>query len=250
MNGVRFDAIDRADLLLSIARKTGNSDPSIIRFCATHPVVLARSDPEYRDLLNRGELTIPDGIGPALAVKMLGGPYRRIPGVEAMQDALRAGSRRHFFFGSTPETLQAISRRLVEEQGESALAGVDAPPFRPLTDAEWAAVASRVRASRADVLWVGLGVPKQDFAAEKLCAFNAAPVICCVGAAFDFYAGSKRRAPRILRMLGLEWTYRLLQEPTRLWRRYLVGNAVFVFDFCLERLSPRRVSTISGDRTR
>jgi N-acetylglucosaminyldiphosphoundecaprenol N-acetyl-beta-D-mannosaminyltransferase len=239
VNGVRFDALDRGAIVAAIA--AGSTDePKIIRFCATHPVAIARRDTEYRDLLNRGDLTIPDGIGPALAVRVLGGPFNRTPGVEAMQDAIRSTSLRHFFFGGTPEILAVISHRIAEEVGESALAGVYAPPFRPLTEAEWTDAASHMRESRADVVWVGLGVPKQDFAAEKLRGMNAAPVICCVGAAFDFYAGSKRRAPAMVRALGLEWIFRLLQEPSRLWERYLVGNALFVYDFLVERISSRR----------
>jgi N-acetylglucosaminyldiphosphoundecaprenol N-acetyl-beta-D-mannosaminyltransferase len=202
--------------------------------------VLARRDREYRELLNRGNLTIPDGIGPALAVKVLGGPFRRTPGVEAMQETIHSTSLRHYFFGATAKTLGAISRRIEEEAESATVAGVEAPPFRPLTDAEWADSAARMRESNADVVWVGLGVPKQDFAAEKLRCLRAAPVICCVGAAFDFYGGSKRRAPRALQVLGLEWIFRLLQEPLRLGGRYLVGNALFAYDFVVERLSSTR----------
>jgi N-acetylglucosaminyldiphosphoundecaprenol N-acetyl-beta-D-mannosaminyltransferase len=240
VNGVRFDALDRGAIVAAIAAGSTTGEPKIIRFCATHPVALARSDSAYRDLLNRGDLTIPDGIGPALAVRVLGGPFNRTPGVEAMEDAIRSTSLRHFFFGGTPEILSVMSRRVVEEAGASAVAGVYAPPFRPLTDAEWAEAADLMRESSADVVWVGLGVPKQDFAAEKLRSLKVAPVICCVGAAFDFYAGSKRRAPAVVRALGLEWVFRLLQEPSRLWERYLVGNALFVYDFLMERVSSRR----------
>lgn len=240
VNGVRFDALERGAIVAAIASGSATGTPKVIRFCATHPVFLARSDVAYRDLLNRGDLTIPDGIGPALAVRALGGPFHRTPGVEAMRDALRSTSLRHFFFGGTPEILSVISRRVAEEAGGSVVAGAYAPPFRPLTDDEWIDAARQMRESEADIVWVGLGVPKQDFAAERLRSLNAAPVICCVGAAFDFYAGSKRRAPALVRALGLEWIFRLLQEPSRLWQRYLVGNTLFVYDFLVERLSFRR----------
>jgi N-acetylglucosaminyldiphosphoundecaprenol N-acetyl-beta-D-mannosaminyltransferase len=244
VNGVRFDALDRGAIRAAIESGAQPGESKIIRFCATHPVFLARSDRAYRDLLNEGDLTIPDGIGPALAVRALGGPFNRTPGVEAMQDALRSTSLRHFFFGGTPEILEEIERRVADEPGGSVVAGVYAPPFRPLTYDEWADAATQMRESEADVVWVGLGVPKQDFAADKLRRMNVAPVICCVGAAFDFYAGSKRRAPRLVRALALEWIYRLVQEPSRLWQRYLVGNTLFVYDFLLERVSSRRTRAL------
>jgi N-acetylglucosaminyldiphosphoundecaprenol N-acetyl-beta-D-mannosaminyltransferase len=242
VNGVRFDALDRGEIAEEIAKRAPDGKPRIVRFCATHPVVLARSDSEYRELLNRGYLTVPDGIGPALGVKLGGGPFRRTPGVETMQHTIRSTALRHYFFGGTPEVLEAISRRVAEEGREAVVGGVEAPPFRELTDEEWAAAAGRMRESGADVVWVGLGVPKQDFAADRLQALDAAPVICCVGAAFDFYAGNKRRAPRAVQLLGLEWLFRFFQEPLRLWDRYLLGNALFVYDLLVGRISTKAPS--------
>ena len=110
----------------------------------------------------------------------------------------------------------------------AAVVGTDSPPFRSLSDEERAHQADRIRASGAQIVWVGLGTPKQDFEVARL-ARELPLVFVAVGAAFDFVAGTKRQAPQWMQRNGLEWTFRLASEPGRLWRRYLFGNARFVY---------------------
>jgi N-acetylglucosaminyldiphosphoundecaprenol N-acetyl-beta-D-mannosaminyltransferase len=134
----------------------------------------------------------------------------------------------HFFLGSTPDVLDHLTANLEEACPGIRIAGTLSPPFRPLSGEELREIAARIRETGTDALWVGLGSPKQDVVGGELRALDAAPIILCVGAAFDFVAGAKRRAPEWMRRSGLEWLHRLVSEPRRLWRRYLIGNTRFV----------------------
>lgn len=231
VNGVRFDAVSRSELLQALDGFLADGGSHIVHFFAGHPTVLARSDAVYREIVNRGDLNIADGASVALAMRMLGAPTGRITGSDAMSAVCDWGiprGLRHYFYGGTPEVLDRLRSVLLREHPGLEIAGLDAPPFAPVTNAGLDEAAERIREARADVVWVGLGVPKQDLAADGLCGRGAARVIVCVGAAFDFVSGAKPRAPRWMQRLGLEWIYRLASEPRRLWRRYLIGNPEFV----------------------
>ena len=132
-----------------------------------------------------------------------------------------------YLYGSSPETLAALKANLLNAFPDLVVAGCESPPFRPLSAAEDAEMVERVNASGAGLMFLGLGCPKQDhFAAEHADRIRA--VQLCVGAAFDFHAGTKPTAPEWMQRRGLEWIFRLYQEPKRLWRRYLVTNSIFL----------------------
>jgi N-acetylglucosaminyldiphosphoundecaprenol N-acetyl-beta-D-mannosaminyltransferase len=174
----------------------------------------------------------------AVALRLFGIRTGRITGATGMglvsDWGLERGLRHYFYGGATPEILEKLLRRLEETHPGIDVVGSESPPFGPVADADIEAAAERMRESGADVVWVGLGVPKQDIAAAALRDHDAAPVILCVGAAFDFVSGAKRRAPRWMQRIGLEWLHRLLSEPRRLWRRYLLGNPAFVAGVLLD----------------
>jgi N-acetylglucosaminyldiphosphoundecaprenol N-acetyl-beta-D-mannosaminyltransferase len=156
---------------------------------------------------------------------------------------------RHYLFGGTPEALEKLQAELRAEEPRIVIAGVESPPFRELSDAEVAEAAGRMRAAGADAVWVGLGAPKQDVMAARLRDVDAAAAIFCVGAAFDFVAGTVPRAPLWMQRSGLEWLHRLLSEPRRLWRRYLIGNPRFVMGVVWDRLRGRtRYGSVSADK--
>jgi N-acetylglucosaminyldiphosphoundecaprenol N-acetyl-beta-D-mannosaminyltransferase len=231
VNGVRVDAITHPILLSSIDRFLKKGETSVVQFLAADPTVLARSDPSYRDVLNAGDLNVPDGQPVAWAMRLQGCGTERLPGTDAMTLLIEWGLKRqlrHYFFGSTEQVVTQLGRRLKGANPLVQIAGAEAPPFRPLQDDELAHVAARVRESRADLLWLGLGTPAQHLVAHRLREHRPAPVILCVGAAFEFLAGTKRRAPRWMQRTGLEWLHRLLNEPKRLWKRYLLGNPRFI----------------------
>ena len=239
VNGVRIDAITPESFVGSLSTFLSCGHSHVVHFCAAHPTIEARSDATYRGILNTGALNVPDGMPVAWAARMFGARTERLAGTDGMHlTALWGVERglRHYLYGGTPETLDRLQRRLEERYPGIVIAGAESPPFRPLTDDEVAESADRMRAVGTQALWIGLGAPKQDLMAYRLRRLHSAPVILCVGAAFDFTAGTMKRAPSWMRRSGLEWAHRLLSEPQRLWRRYLVGNPMFVAGVIRDRL--------------
>jgi N-acetylglucosaminyldiphosphoundecaprenol N-acetyl-beta-D-mannosaminyltransferase len=156
-------------------------------------------------------------------------PAHRVYGPDLFRAVLRltrTGAAGHYLLGSTDAVLSALRDRIALEYPGVRIAGAESPPFRPLTVQERAAQHERIVRSGARFVWVGLGTPKQDWAAARL-AGELPVVAVAVGAAFDFVAGTKRQAPPWMQQTGLEWAHRLASEPRRLWKRYLFGNARF-----------------------
>lgn len=243
VNGVRIDAVSREGYLARVDAFLECGRAHVVHFCAAHPTVEARRRPDYRELLNRGELNLPDGLPVAWAARLQGYPAERLAGTDAMRLTVDWGldrGLRHYLFGTTEETLGRLQERIVSDHPSARIVGAEAPPFRPMSEEELRRCAERMRAAGAQVVWVGLGAPKQDLVAARLRELDAAPAIMCVGAAFDFVAGVKRRAPRWMQRFGLEWAFRLAAEPRRLWRRYLVGNARFLTGVLADWVRPRR----------
>jgi N-acetylglucosaminyldiphosphoundecaprenol N-acetyl-beta-D-mannosaminyltransferase len=205
----------------------------VIHFLAAHPLTIARRDLAFRDVLREADVNIPDGLPLVWAVRAAGGRATRITASDGLLllSAATAGTDiRHFFFGSTDMVLRRLTANLATAHDGLRIAGTRSPPFRPITDDEFDAMSQEIRAAWTDILWVGMGAPKQNVVAEQLRTRGAAPVIITIGAAFDFAAGVKRRAPPWMQSIGLEWLFRLLQEPRRLARRYVVSNSQFVVD--------------------
>lgn len=233
VNRVRLDPVAPDELPGRVAAFLACGRSHVVHFVPAHPTVLARRDDAYREVLNRGALNAVDGASVALAARLHGRRAPRTTGSDALAVLPRWGREdgiSHYLYGGAPAVVRRLRERLEREVPGIEIAGAESPPFRDLSDDELEDAAVRIRATGADLLWIGLGSPKQDLVAERLLELEAAPVILCVGAAFDFVAGSKRRAPRWMRSVGLEWLFRLVQEPRRLWRRYLIGNARFVAD--------------------
>jgi N-acetylglucosaminyldiphosphoundecaprenol N-acetyl-beta-D-mannosaminyltransferase len=227
--GVRFALLSPEALVATVDRFRSCGSSHVVHFCAAHPLTVARSDPAYLDLLNRG-LNVPDGMGVVLALRLIGYRAQRLTGTDALALLCERGIRRglrHYLFGGAPATVEHLRRNLSRLWPGTQIVGAESPPFRPLDERELGAAAARIRRAGTDVLWIGLGAPKQDRVAEVLREQGSAPAILCVGAAFDFLSGAKRRAPRWMQRSGLEWLHRLSSEPVRLWRRYLIGNVVF-----------------------
>ena len=195
-------------------------------------VVIAEDDSTYRDVVNGPGLTLPDG-APVVAVMRrtpAGSTAERVRGpslFEAVLDQGRSTQLRHFLLGGAPETATSLSATIAERYPGTVIDGSWAPPFAALDEAMLREAVDRVTASNADVVWVGLGAPKQDLMAQEI-ALRTGVTAVGVGAAFDFLAGTVREAPVWVQRSGLEWLFRLAAEPRRLWRRYLVGNFRFL----------------------
>lgn len=202
-----------------------------VHLANAYTIALADRDDFYRQLLNDGTV-LADG-KPITWFSLLARQAPRIQQVRGLPlfldvlDVGRHSGLRHFLLGSTEEVLEQMRSRLAERFEGVKIVGSYSPPFRPLTADEVIYQDGLIRQSSADIVWVGLGTPKQDMEAARL-ALSTARTAVAVGAAFDFAAGTLRVAPHWMQSAGLEWLFRLASEPRRLWRRYLFGNARFV----------------------
>ncbi len=200
--------------------------------CGVHGIVTAQHSDAMMRALDGAWLNFPDGAPVAWLMRRFGAPgARRVAGPDLMPLVIDAGQDvglRHFLFGSTPDVLERLQARLLERYPRAIIAGTFSPPFRPLTDEENVAIAQQIIDSRADVVWAGLGLPKQDQWLERSAELFQPAVGLGVGAAFDFLAGTKPRAPKWMQDTGLEWVHRLMSEPRRLARRYAATNTEFV----------------------
>ena len=230
--GVRVDAITLEEAVATIQQFSREEGGRAVHLCNAYTLSLATRDPGLATAINRGDLNLPDGTPLTWVGRRLGFTQmrRRVYGPDLMRETLRAGRRsgvRHYLYGSTPRVLGTLTGRLEELAPGVEIVGAESPPFRPLTADEEARLVRRVNAARPDIVWVGLGTPRQDEFVDRFRDRLDAALIA-VGAAFDFLAGTKRQAPPWLQDHGLEWVFRLATEPARLWRRYLIGNAVFL----------------------
>lgn len=215
-----------------------------VAFCNVHSVVTARRDPAVAAALQAMDLACPDGVPLVWALRALGvSGQERVYGPDLMELALPYGLAlgwRHYLYGATEATLErlgAAARRLAPGV---QIVGTHAPPFRPETPAERDAVLEDIRRSGADVVWVGLGMPKQEHWIAAVHDALPGVALLGVGAAFDLLSGSVRQAPDWIQRAGLEWLFRLAHEPGRLWRRYLSTNPAFVLAFARQWLGEVR----------
>jgi N-acetylglucosaminyldiphosphoundecaprenol N-acetyl-beta-D-mannosaminyltransferase len=236
--GVGVSALTLAQARDLVITTRGRHRLGYICACTVHMLGEARRDPAYRRVLNTSWLTTPDGMPLVWMAHRLGHPaVTRVYGPDLMLAVCEAGRSvglRHFFYGGAPGVAEELRLRLTARFPGLTVVGTHSPPFRPQRAAEFASLQSEITAARPDLIWVGLGTPKQDrFMAENWHQLDAALLIG-VGAAFDFHSGRVRQAPRWMQRSGLEWVFRLLLEPRRLAYRYLVYNPLFVLRACAQ----------------
>ncbi len=229
--GVNFtvSALDEA------VRHIKDSIPALkgkyICFGNVHTTVMAHDNREYMDVQNGAAFVMPDGMPIHKEQRRKG--YKkacRVAGPDFMKKMFLTsmdGSVPMYFYGSSPETIEQLKRNLEEHYPGIDLRGFESPPFRELSEEEDREAIERINSSGADILWVGLGAPKQEYwMAEHKDKINA--LMLGVGAGFDFHAGTVKRAPKWMQKTGLEWLHRLLQDPGKLFKRYLVTNTKFL----------------------
>jgi N-acetylglucosaminyldiphosphoundecaprenol N-acetyl-beta-D-mannosaminyltransferase len=240
--------VDYEQTLDWIDAAVASQTPGYICVAATHTVMAARDDSELRAAVLGADFTVPDGQPLVWALRLLGHRVRdRVYGPTLMEvaceRAARTGRRFYLYGGRNQRALVQLAQALEARFPGLQIVGGHAPPFRPLTPSEEAAVVADIERCRPDVVWVGIGVPKQEKWMAQMRPRLGAPVLVGVGAAFDFHAGLIPQAPNWMQRLGLEWAFRLSQEPRRLWRRYLRYNPRFVTGFARQyarsRLSRR-----------
>jgi N-acetylglucosaminyldiphosphoundecaprenol N-acetyl-beta-D-mannosaminyltransferase len=212
---------------------------------AVHAVMVAQTDPEMRAALVGSSLTVPDGMPLVWAANMLGEDLpNRVYGPELMERyserCVKAGHRVWLYGGRDQGSLVQLALSMRRQHPGIQIVGGYSPPFRDLTEEEEESLAEQINAAKPDVLWVGIGVPKQEKWMARMRDRVDVPVMCGVGAAFDFHAGRISQAPRWMQERGLEWTYRIVQEPRRLLPRYVYYNPRFLAAFARQMARERR----------
>jgi N-acetylglucosaminyldiphosphoundecaprenol N-acetyl-beta-D-mannosaminyltransferase len=235
--GMRVDGLRTsvaADAVVELAEAGAGG---VVCVATVHMVMEAFDAPDFQRGVNAAEMVTPDGVPLVWLLRRLGlRETRRVYGPTLMRLVCRRAEEHGLpvgFFGGSPEVLATLRERLLERHPLLRIAFAASPPFRAATEAEEASTREAIEASGARILFVGLGCPKQErwMTAHR----EALPcVLLGVGAAFDFLAGAKRQAPSWLQRAGLEWLFRLVSEPRRLWRRYLIQNPRFLFHLARE----------------
>ncbi len=243
--GVQVSSTDYSELTADIIKAARVRRPTVVSCHAVHAIVTASEDVELREQVNTFESITPDGQPVRWALNWLHKTKLsdRVYGPELMLRICRAARDNDvsiYLYGGTPEVLQKLTENLQKSISGLKLFG-EAPPFRPLTEEEDKSLMQRIADSGVGIVLIGLGCPKQDrFAFAHKHKIQAVQV--CVGAAFDFHAQAKPMAPEWMQKNGLEWLFRLTQEPGRLWKRYLVTNSKFVWGFLKQAMSTTPVS--------
>jgi N-acetylglucosaminyldiphosphoundecaprenol N-acetyl-beta-D-mannosaminyltransferase len=217
-----------------------------------HGVMRARSDAKLRKAHEASDLTAPDGMPLVWIAKLAGiNGITRVAGSDLLSAVCERGVAlgwRHYFLGGAPGIAERAIQQLTEKHPGISIVGLSCPPFKPLSVEEDEIICATIRSARPDFVWVGLGTPKQEIWMHEHRGQCGGATLLGVGAAFDFHAGVISRAPKWMQRYGLEWLHRLMQEPKRLWTRYLVLAPMFSF-LALSDLLRRRIAIEPG-RTR
>ena len=229
--GVNIDLVNYAEVIKTIGQWRREGQRNYVIIANPHSLMSCTRDALMREATREAALIVPDGIGMIWGARLLRYEHcGRVTGPTLMlklcDDGRQAGYR-HFFYGGREGVAEEMASNLTQRFSGLTVAGTYAPPFRTLTPEEDAQVVERINRSRPDIVWVGLGAPKQEkWMAAHLGRIKATAMVG-VGAAFDFHSGNAKWAPRWVRDLGLEWIWRLAQEPRRMWRRNL-DNPLFL----------------------
>ncbi len=230
--GMRIAAINMATLMKWTVKNVSRLSGKYVCVANVYTVVIAWEDAAYLAVQNGSALTVPDGAPLSVVGRHRGFiQMARITGPDYMNEVFRISAKngyRHYFYGSTPETQQKIRTHLEKLYPGLIIAGMESPPFRPLTEEEDQAVVARINEANADFVWIALGAPRQErwMAAHQ---DRVRGLMVGVGAGFDYLAGNIHRAPRWMQAICLEWLWRLIQEPNRLWGRYWRSNTKFLW---------------------
>ncbi|HEU0073602.1 MAG TPA: WecB/TagA/CpsF family glycosyltransferase [Dehalococcoidia bacterium] len=230
--GIGVSMLTKAKMLAIVADAVRSGSKTRVAFCTVDTISQSQGNKTLFNAVNDYEVVSPDGMPLVWFGKIQGvQEMERVDGPNAMLAICEQGvplGFKHYFYGSTEPMLEALEKNMRARFPGIDIVGSYSPPFRPLSEEERLEAAARINAARPDLVWIGLGMPKQELWVAENYTDVEAPVILAVGAAFGFHAGMVRRAPKWMQDRGLEWLFRLSQEPRRLWKRYLVGNTIFL----------------------
>ena len=241
--GVRISVVNLNKACLFIEECIKQRKKTYICVAPVATIVDCWQDKEYLKIVNEAGMTTPDGIPIVWLGKLRGEKnIERTYGPDLMHalcDLSQQRGYRHYFLGGAPEKNGLLVEKLKARFPKLEIAGSYAPPVRSIGEIEEDSVLDQINEANPDILWVGLGSPKQDYWMYNHRGRLDVPIMIGVGAAFDFIAGTKRQAPVWMRKAGLEWFFRLCCEPRRLWRRYLIGNSRFIWYLFQDSLKNR-----------
>ena len=237
--GVPISAVNMEQALDLLENNLEQAKKSYVCVSNVHTTVMAHDDPRYWKVQAESFLTLPDGKPLSVIGRKRGFPQmEQVRGVELMQrlfSDIKYRRFRHYFYGNTSENLQALINALKTDYPGMNIVGYEPSVFRELKDSEYADLAERVRAAGADFLWIGLGAPRQEYFCARIQGITGAVPIG-VGGAFNVLAHIVPDAPAWMRRLSLEWFYRFLKEPGRLFKRYFVTNTKFLWNLVVDKL--------------
>jgi N-acetylglucosaminyldiphosphoundecaprenol N-acetyl-beta-D-mannosaminyltransferase len=241
--GVSVDVVQIPDVILRMEHWIRERAACHFIACTgMHGITEAQYDASFRQILNSADLVVADGMPLVWLGRRHGHAMpRRVYGPELMAIfcALTGPRYRHYCYGGAPGVADRLAQALQRRYGVNVV-GTYSPPFRPLTEEESTQVDERIQSAAPDVVWVGLSTPKQERWMYEHRPRLSVPLLVGVGAAFDFLSGTAKQAPSWMRENGLEWCFRTLSEPRRLWRRYLLGGSRFAWHVARELLALKR----------
>jgi N-acetylglucosaminyldiphosphoundecaprenol N-acetyl-beta-D-mannosaminyltransferase len=243
--GVRVDAIQIPEVCARIEQWIKHRDRCrYVAVTGMHGIMEAQRASAFKAVLNAADLVVPDGMPLVWLSRLRGRPLaRRVYGPELMLEVCRQTARtscRHFLVGGAPGVADRLAAALKQRFPELVISGTNSPPFHPLSEVQEKDLLATINRAAPDIVWAGFSTPKQEQWMHRYRDRLNAAVLLGVGAAFDILSGARSQAPVWMRENGWEWLFRLLQEPRRLWRRYLLYGPQFVFCVLLELLNLRK----------
>lgn len=221
--GVGISCTDMQDAVDALFRTARDGSGGYYAFTCAHGIVDSQKDERLRGILNGSRYTMPDGMPTVWLGKMKGQRISRVTAPDFFETVMadpRARTIRHYFYGASPKTIEKIAQRALSMVGEQAVAGWYSPPMRAAGAMEEPEKIAEILATKPDVIWVGLGLPKQEYWMANHTALFPNSLMLGVGAAFDWFAGVTPRAPRYVQAIGMEWVHRVVSEPKRVGPRY------------------------------
>lgn len=242
--GVQISAITMPTAVDTIERWIAEGDRQYICICTVHTVMECQRDPELMRTVNAAGLRTPDGMPLVWLSRRAGHDHvSRVYGPDLMLELCARSAQtghRHFFYGGGPGVADELVEKLNARFPGLNVAGQITPPMLGIGELEDPKTIDAINAANPDIVWVGLGTPKQDWWVANHRELLNAPVLIAVGAAFDFHSGRVKQAPKWMQRSGLEWLFRLSQDPQRLWRRYTLDNCQFAYEVLRRRLATRK----------
>jgi len=237
--GVRICAVTMAQTLKIMCDWISRRQAHYVCCVPAHAIMDCVENPSLRHAFNFSGLTTPDGMSIVWLLRLAGYTVERVYGPDLLLATAALSVEkgyRHYFYGGAPGVTEKLVTRLKQRFPGLQVVGFESPPFHTLSPEEDKAVVERIRNVSPDFLWVGIGSPRQECWMSEHVNVLGVPVLVGIGAAFDFLSGNKPQAPRWIQRMGLEWLFRLISEPKRLWRRYVLGYPKFIFLVLLQQL--------------